>query len=334
MNNILVTGGAGYIGSVIVQNLKKKYKHKIIVIDNLSTGKKKFVPNDVIFQKLNLQNYQKTKGFFLKHKIDIIIHFAASISVEESQIKKEKYKKNNIEATRNLIKLAKEFNIKKFIFASTAAVYGNHKNIQSFSESTKCKPNNYYGKTKFISEKDIVKNFNKSNESFAILRFFNVVGSSLNYKTGPIPTYSKHLIKNICESIIKKKFIVNIYGKNYPTRDGTCIRDYIHVEDLSSIVNKICYEMLKNKKNFKSILNCGYGNGLTVYEIIKTYEKIIKKKININFQGRRKGDTAVVVCKNNKIKKQIKWKPKYNHINFMLKNALNWFEKYYELNDR
>lgn len=329
MKTILITGGAGYIGSVLSSRLLKSKKFKLIIIDNLSTGKIDFISNKVKFYKKDILKKKDLTEIFSQNKIDMIIHLSASISVEESEKNKKKYKRNNIEATSNLIFFAKKYHVKKFIFSSTAAVYGDHKNIKKFNENLNCYPQNYYGKTKLISERQIVKNFNLKDESYVNLRFFNVVGSSLNYKTGPIPTHSKHLIKNICNNIIKKKFTIFIYGNNYKTKDGTCVRDYIHVEDLAEIIHKICLKIYGKKNILKTTLNCGYGTGFTVNEIVNVYERIINKQIRKIYQKRRDGDSAIVICSNNRLKKTINWKPKYKNINFMLSNSLKWFQKYY-----
>ena len=331
MKTILITGGAGYIGSVLSHRILKSKLFKVIVIDNLSTGKIDFLSDKVKFYKKDILKKKDLTEIFNENKIDTIIHLSASISVEESEKNKLKYKKNNIDATSNLISFAKRYNVKKFIFSSTAAVYGDHKKIKKLNENLKCYPQNYYGKTKLISERDIVKNFKEKDESYVNLRFFNVIGSSLTYKTGPIPTHSKHLIKNICDNIIKKKFKVFIYGKNYKTKDGTCVRDYIHVEDLAEIIYKICLKINRKKNILKTTLNCGYGYGFTVNEIVNVYERIINKKLIKIYQKRRVGDSPIVVCSNSRLKKIINWKPKYKNINFMLLNSLKWFEKYYTL---
>lgn len=332
MKNILITGGAGYIGSNLVNKLIKIKGYQIFVIDNLSTGKRDFINDKATFYNINLQNKKKLETFFFKNKIDLIIHLAASISVEESEKKNSKYKKNNIIATSNLISLSKKYSVKNFFFSSTAAVYGNIRGISKYKENLICKPVNYYGKTKLVSEKEIIKKFSKPIENYVILRFFNVLGSSLNYKTGPIPTFSNHLVKNICSSIIKKTFQVKIFGSDYKTRDGTCIRDYIHVEDLTDIIMLISKKILLKEKKIKKILNCGYGYGFSVKEIVKEFEKLLKRKLKISFEKRRKGDPAIVVCSNYKIKKVLNWKPKHNRIRFILKNSLTWFRKYYSIN--
>jgi UDP-glucose 4-epimerase len=323
LKKILITGGAGYIGSIVAEQLKK---YKIVIIDNLSTGKKFFLNKKWKFYKNDLSNIEKVSNILKKENFDAVIHFAASISVEESQKNRKKYYQNNFINTKNLIDLSKKYNIKKFIFASTASVYDScNKNI---SESFKKKPLNNYGRTKLDCEEYLIKNFNLANFQYIILRFFNVAGSNNNYTRGPIPDLSKHLIRNICVNYIKRNYKIHIYGNNYKTPDGTCIRDFIHVKDLADIC-KLSIDKLFLSNNIRTIVNCGYGCGYSVLEVVKTFEKLVSKKIKIIFAKKRIGDPASVVCSNYKLKKFLNWNPRYNDLDFILRNSLKWFNKYY-----
>jgi UDP-glucose 4-epimerase len=323
LKKILITGGAGYIGSIVAEKLKQ---YKIVIIDNLSTGKKNFLNKKWKFYKTDLFNTEKVSNIFKKENFDAVIHFAASISVEESQKNRKKYFQNNFVNTKNLINLSKKYNVKKFIFASTASVYDSC-NI-NISETFKKNPLNNYGKTKLDSEEYLIKNFNLVNFQYVILRFFNVAGSNNNYTRGPVPDLSNHLIRNICINYIKRNYKIHIYGSNYKTPDGTCIRDFIHVKDLADIC-ELSLKKLFISKNIRTILNCGYGYGYSVLEVVKTFEKIVSKKIKIIFTKKRIGDPASVVCSNYKLKRFLKWRPRHNDLNFILRNSLKWFKKYY-----
>jgi UDP-glucose 4-epimerase len=323
LKKILITGGAGYIGSIVAEKLKD---YKVVIIDNLSTGKKSFLNDKWKFYKTDLSNIEKISSIFKKEKLDAVFHFAASISVEESQKNPKKYYHNNFINTRNLINLSKKYNVKKFIFASTASVYAScNKNI---SESFKKHPSNNYGKTKLNCEEYLINNFNFNDFQYVILRFFNVAGSNDSYTRGPIPDLSKHLIRNICVNYLKNNLKIHIYGNNYKTLDGTCVRDFIHVRDLADIC-RLSLNKLFISKNIKTIINCGYGHGYSVLEVAKAFEKIVKKKIKIIFTKKRIGDPASVVCSNYKLKKFLNWRPSYNDLNFILRNSLKWFQKYY-----
>lgn len=317
---ILVTGGAGYIGSKVVFDLIDK-KHNVIVIDNLSTGKKKLISNKVIFIKEDLKNYDKLKTKLKKYKknISIVMHFAASLSVEESTKNPLKYYLNNVVNTENLLKVSLDLEIKKFIFSSTCAVYGDIAKIK-VSENTPTIPISNYGKTKLFSENLIKEYSKKYNFKYAILRYFNVVGADNKLRSGQIS--GKTLFKALSFNIIRKKiFKINLYGKNYNTKDGTCIRDYIDVNDLSEL-HLLSMQKLNNAKSF--ILNCGYNKGYTVKEVIYGFEKITKNKIKINYKKRRSGDMEALFCDNEKLKKMFpKWKRKYSILE-SISNALNW----------
>jgi UDP-glucose 4-epimerase len=323
LKKILITGGAGYIGSIVAEKLKE---YKIVIIDNLSTGKKFFLNKKWKFYKIDLCNKEKVSDVFRKENFDAVIHFAASISVEESQKNPKKYLQNNYINTKNLINLSKKHNVKKFIFASTASVYDSSK--KNISESFKKYPLNNYGKTKLNCEEYLKKNLNLKSFQYIILRFFNVAGSNNNYTRGPIPDLSKHLIRNICVNYIKNNYKILIYGNNYKTSDGTCIRDFIHVNDLADIC-KLSLNKLFISKNIKTIINCGYGYGYSVLEVAKAFEKIVRKKIKIIFKNKRIGDPASVVCSNYKLKRFLNWRPRYNDLNFILRNSLKWFQRYY-----
>ena len=318
--NILVTGGAGYIGSKVVLDLEKK-KYKVVVLDDLSTGYKSLVSKKSKFYKVNIQNENAVEKIFKKHKFNAVFHFAASLSVPESQSKPLKYYLNNVIGTENILKQISKNRIKYFILSSTCAVYGGI-NGGKVSEKSPLMPESNYGKTKLLAEQ-LTKSFaNKYSFKYAILRYFNVVGADPNLNIGPIKIGS--LFKNITFSLKHNIPKINIFGTNYKTSDGTAVRDYIDVNDLSNLhlesLNK-----LKKSKSF--VLNCGYGKPLSVKKIITSFQKISNKKIKIQKKPRRPGDVEKVYSDVRLLKKKFpKWKSKYS-LSDSIKYSLEWEKK-------
>ena len=251
MNNILVTGGAGYIGSHIVEQLIKT-KARIIIIDNLATGYKKLINKKAIFVKGDIKNFKKLSKTVNKYKIDSIIHLAAYLNISEAERHKKKYYQNNVIGTLNLIKCCKSSNIKSIVFSSSCSIYGN--TIGAVNENKRANPIGYYARTKYEGEKIIIKYAKKFNYKYAILRYFNIAGASSSNKIGEINSSHGHLFKNIAIQSLKKKPIINVYGADYKTKDGTCVRDYMHVSDLS-VAHVKALEYLKEKSK-SVILNC------------------------------------------------------------------------------
>jgi len=322
MKNILVTGGAGYIGSHIVELLIKEKSNNIYILDNLSTGYRKLINKKANFIKGDIKNFKLLKKIIKKYSIQTIIHLAAYLNVSEAEKNKNKYFKNNIIGTKNIIFACKNSDVKNFIFSSSCSVYGSVKGI--VTEKKKTNPQGYYAFTKFKGEEIIKKYSKKFGYHYGILRYFNVAGASSSKKIGEIETSHGHLIKNIAIQSLQKQPSMNIYGNNYPTKDGTCIRDYIHVSDLANIHIK-GIEYLENK-NRSFIVNCGYGKGYSVLEIIKKFKKI-KKNLKINYLKRRHGDVAQVYAGTQKLKKLLKWKSNFNDINLIIKSAIRWEKK-------
>ena len=316
MKNILVTGGAGYIGSHIVEELVKKNFLKIFIVDDLSTGHKRLINKKVTFIKANINKTQLIKKIILKNKIDTIIHLAAKTIVTESEKKPKLYYKANVLGTSSLLDAAKNSSVKNFLFSSTAAVYGSK--IRYVNEKSKTLPDSVYGKTKLQAEDLVKRNFKKN---YIILRYFNVVGASPSKKIGLINKYGQ-LFKNFALEILKNKPKLSVYGKDYNTKDGTCIRDFIHVSDLADIHLKV---LLKASKDNKSvILNCGYGKGFSVLEVVNNFKKFSKNKVIVKFEKRRKAEIVESVANVTKLKKYLKWRPKFFNLSRMIKNSLDW----------
>ena len=319
--NILVTGGAGYIGSHIVELLIKT-KSNIIIIDNLVTGHKKLLNKKAKFIKVDIKNKTLITKIINNYEISSIIHLAGSLNVSEAEKNKKKYYKNNVEGTLNLIKACKNSFVKNIIFSSSCSVYGNVKG--SVNEKMKPSPQSYYALTKYKAE-EIIKKFSKKyNYKYGILRYFNVAGASPSGKIGEIETSHGHLIKNIAIQSLKKKPVINIYGNDYKTKDGTCVRDYIHVSDLATIHIMALKYINKNSKSL--ILNCGYGKPYSVLDIANIF-KIKKKNTQIRFKKRRPGDIAEVYSNTKKINKILKLKVKYDNLENILDSAYKWEKK-------
>lgn len=318
--NILITGGAGYIGSHITEQLVNS--NNIIIVDNLVTGYKRLINKKAIFIKADLKNKKYLKKIIFENRIDAIIHLAAYLNVSEAENNKKKYFENNVIGTLNLIKACENSNVKNIIFSSSCSVYGNING--SVKETAKTNPQGYYAYTKLKGEQIIKKYSKKFNYNYCILRYFNVAGASKSGKIGQIEKSHGQLIKNLAIAALCSKSKVNIYGKNYQTRDGTCIRDYIHVSDLADIHLKL----LKNKKiNNKSlIVNCGYGKGYSVKEVVDIF-KSIKKNVVVSYKRRRPGDIEQIFANTQKLKKILNWKPKFDNIKEIILSSIKWEKK-------
>ena len=320
-NNILVTGGAGYIGSHIIEILIKK-KFKVFIYDNLVTGYKRLINKKAIFIKGDIKNSKLLKKTIHDNNIDSIIHLAGYLNISEGQKNKKKYYRNNVIGTLNLVNACKNSNVKNIIFSSSCSVYGNIKG--SVSEKRMLNPKSYYAFTKYKSE-EIIKKFEKKfNFRYGILRYFNVAGASQSGRIGEIEKSYGHLIKNLAIQSTKLRPRVDIFGNNYNTKDGTCIRDYIHVSDLADIHILALKKISSSKKSL--ILNCGYGRGYSVKEIVEIFKKI-KKGVVVKYKKRRIGDVAQIYSDNSKLKRILKWKPKFDNIQTILKSAIRWEKK-------
>ena len=319
--NILITGGAGYIGSHIVEQLIK-FKNNITIIDNLETGFKRLINKKAKFIKSDIKNKKKLTKIISENKIDTIIHLAAYLNVSEAEKYKNKYYENNVIGTKNLIEACKNSNVKNIIFSSSCSIYGNIKG--AVSENKKPNPIGYYAYTKYKGENLIKKYSKKFDYRYVILRYFNVAGASPSNKIGEIQVSHGHLFKNIAIQANKKKPIIKIYGNDYKTKDGTCIRDYMHVSDLADIHIKSIDYLYKKKNSL--VLNCGYGKGYSVQDIINIFKKI-KKNCKVIYEDRRPGDVAQVYANTKKFKQLLKWKPKYNNIKKILLSGIKWEKK-------
>jgi UDP-glucose 4-epimerase len=318
MKNILITGGAGYIGSHITELLIKKKKN-IFIVDNLSTGFKKLLQKKTYFKYLNILNTSKLKKIIIENNIDTVIHLAASLSIEVGEKYPKLYYKNNVLGTKSLLKACKNSLVKNFIFSSTAAVYKEGQKI--VSEKSKVRPKSVYGKTKLLAEKQIILSCKKMKINYGILRYFNVCGASSSGNIGII-SKGDHLFKNLSVAVMKNKPLIKIYGSNYNTPDGTAIRDFIHFSDLEEIHYEVLKKIFKTKKS--AILNCGYNRGLSVRQVVEEFKNQSKNPINIKFHSRRPGDMEMLISNNRYLKRLINWKPKYNNLSMIVKSCIRW----------
>lgn len=316
---VLVVGGAGYIGSHTVYELLRA-NHEVIVLDNLSTGHKSFVPKNVKLYVLDITNEKDVEHVFKHEKIDAVMHFAAKIVVPESVEKPLDYYYNNVEGVRVLLASVVKYGIKHFVFSSTAAVYGDAKGV--CHETDVLAPINPYGETKLAVEKMIKWTANAHNLKFVIFRYFNVAGADKTLEIGYKNNQATHLIPIANEAALGIREQLNIYGNDYETRDGTCVRDYVHVTDLAQAHVLGVEYLLKGGKS--ETMNLGSNQGFSVLEVVKTLEEITPVKYK--FAPRRDGDPALLVASNDKAKNILGWEPKLT-LKDMIKSDLAYHKQ-------
>lgn len=317
--NILVTGGAGYIGSHFVKLLLQQ-NINVVVLDNLSRGHKEAVPKSAKFINADILDYQKLLEVFSQIKVDAIVHFAAFAYVGESVENPSIYYTNNVAGSLNLIKAAVENNIKKFVFSSTCSVYGNPDNIPIL-EAESTKPINPYAETKLTIE-HILRDFDTAyGLKFVALRYFNAAGASFDASIGESHNPEPHLIPLVLKTAMGEREKIFVFGDDYDTPDGTCIRDYIHVNDLADAHLKAIEYLNRVEKS--EVFNLGTGVGNSVKEVIQISEKVTESKINFDVVSRRAGDPAILVADNTKAKKVLGWHPQYD-LNDIITSAYNW----------
>ena len=315
----LVTGGAGYIGSTVANFLLDR-GHDVTVIDNLSTGIKKNIPNKATFFKVDISDTKKIKKILVKNYFDIVFHFAAFINNEESIKFPKKYYKNNYTNGKIFFQSCLDCKVNNFIYSSTAAVYGN-KN-KKVNENDKLKPLSAYPKSKLKLEEYLKKN--KSKISCVVLRYFNVAGVDKKLRSGFNVKSGYNLILNLCAASLKKKiFIIN--GNNYDTSDGTTVRDYIDVVDLANI-HLLAAKLVLKKKIFK-VFNCGYGQGFSVKQILDKFNIVSKNKIKYRVGKRRASDIIISIANPKKLKHFTGWKPKFNNLEKIVSSSIKWYKK-------
>lgn len=332
MKSILVTGGAGYIGSHTIVELLENTPHNIISADNFSNSTplaydrvKSLTGKGFRTVDVNLCDYQSLSKALQSDEIAVIIHFAAFKSVPDSVADPINYYHNNIESLNNILKFCKEKQIANFIFSSSCSVYGNADQLPVTEETPLQKAESPYGHTKQVGE-DIIRFFSKSNPWFncVILRYFNPVGAHMSGKLGEYPISKPNNLAPIITQTAAGKNSLTVFGDDYDTRDGYCVRDYIHVTDIADAHLK-AMEYINDGKNKEkvSLYNLGTGNGVSVLEVIKAFEKVTGKKLQYTVGKRREGDVVAVYANNTKAKSELGWNPKYSLEDMML-SAWKW----------
>lgn len=333
---ILITGGAGYIGSHVAKQLLANTTYEITILDNLSTGSKETLQTLKYIRKfefilLDLNQFQKVDELLNNNKFDTIIHFAASIVVPESVENPLKYYMNNTVNTTNLISCATKYGVGKFIFSSTAATYGEPTDIpiDGIDEDYPTNPINPYGMSKLMSERvlqDTAKAYD--NFKYVIFRYFNVAGADIFYqdnllqpRIGQSFPNATHLIKIASECAVGKREKMAIFGDDYDTIDGTGVRDYIHVDDLADAHIKAIVYL---ETNGSDIFNAGYGTGFSVKEVIEEMKSVTGVDFGVDIAPRRAGDPALLISNNSKIKQKMNWIPKYDDLELIVKSAYAW----------
>jgi len=318
--SILVTGGAGYIGSHLVKYLHEK-NEDVVVFDNLQRGHKESLPADIKFELVDIRNPDQLRSKMDEYDISSVIHFAAFAYVGESVRQPILYYLNNVIGSINLLNACIDKGITNFVFSSTCSLYGNPGKIP-ITEDEPVKPINPYAKTKLMIETVLEDYSGTYDFRYAALRYFNAAGCHHSGEIGESHDPEPHLIPIVLQTALGKREKVYIFGNDYNTEDGTCIRDYIHVEDLAAAHYKALNYLKEN--NSSVIVNLGTGKGYSVKEIIDKCEEITGGKINYEISGRREGDPAVLVAGNNKAKEILNWEPVYD-INDIIRSAWEWF---------
>jgi UDP-glucose 4-epimerase len=321
---VLVTGGAGYIGSHAVLALRDA-GWNVAVIDNLSTGTRYLVPDDVAFYEGNVADRELVDRIFAEQKTGAILHFAGSIVVPESVEKPLEYYRNNTIASHALVSAAVDAGVNHVVFSSTAAVYGEPERVP-VDEGVVKLPINPYGASKLMTERMLEDSAAAYPMNYAALRYFNVSGADPEGRSGQVGKGSTHLIKVAVEAAVGKRDHIDVYGTDYPTEDGSCVRDYIHVSDLVAAHVK-ALERLIEKPDENLVLNLGYGRGLSVLEVLDALDRLLPEPIRREMKGRRAGDPPLLISSNEALKRTLEWQAQYADIDTILTHALEWERK-------
>ncbi len=316
---LLVTGGAGYIGSHVVKALVGQGE-EVVVFDNLSTGFAWSVEDAELIVG-DLGDRQALEAMFAHHRFGAVLNFAASIWVGESVSNPAKYYQNNVGNALNLFEMAKDHGVPHVIFSSTAAVYGEP-NAELLDETMPSAPINPYGASKMMAERCLADIAEASDMTYAILRYFNVAGADPEGRIGEATPDNSHLVKIACETAFGHREAMSINGTDYPTADGTCIRDFIHVEDLAA-AHVAALQHLR-KGHASTICNCGYGHGQSVREVIDMVKEVSGVDFEVREGPRRPGDPPKLVADNAKVKDLLDWRPQYDDLRFIVETAWRW----------
>ncbi|CAL8972634.1 UDP-glucose 4-epimerase [Rhodoplanes serenus] len=321
--SVLVTGGAGYIGSHMVLALRDAGE-RVVVLDNLSTGFRWAVPEDVPFVAGDTGDQALVSRLIAEHDVEAIIHFAASLVVPESVSRPLAYYKNNTANSRSMIECAVEGGVEHFIFSSTAAVYGNPARVP-VGEDDAPAPMSPYGASKLMTETMLRDASAAHGLGHVILRYFNVAGADPALRIGQSTRDATHLIKVAVETALGLRPKMDVYGTDYPTRDGTCVRDYIHVTDLVAAHADALRHLRGGGAS--TTFNCGYGRGFSVLEVIETVKRVAGVDVRVDTAPRRPGDPAEIVASSDRIRARLGWQPRHDDLDEIVAHALAWQRK-------
>ncbi|NRG18561.1 UDP-glucose 4-epimerase GalE [Rhizobiales bacterium] len=327
---VLVTGGAGYIGSHMVWALKDAGE-AVVVVDNLVTGFDWALPGDAPLVRGDVGDVALIGRVLKEYAVDAVIHFAGSIVVPESVADPLKYYRNNTCASRNLIEACVAAGVDKFIFSSTAAVYGDPETVP-VAENAPLAPLSPYGTSKLMTELMLRDTANAHPFRYTALRYFNVAGADPDGRTGQSTAGATHLIKVAGEAALGKRSGLSIFGTDYDTPDGTALRDYIHVSDLVA-AHKLALDRLRDAGSSLT-MNCGYGRGFSVLEVVDTVRRVSGRDFPVRLEGRRPGDSPKVVADPSLIRSELGWRPAYDDLEVIVTHALAWEDKLSKRNRR
>jgi UDP-glucose-4-epimerase GalE len=319
---ILVVGGAGYIGSHTVRLLNER-GHDVWVYDNLSMGHRAAVPGDRLIVA-DLADAGILDQTFVAHRIEAVVHFAALCYVGESVVQPAKYWRNNVVLGLQLLEAARRNGVKRFVFSSTAATYGQPETIPITEDATQS-PCNPYGQTKLAFEWALADYAAAYGMGYAALRYFNAAGASHDATIGEDHTPETHLLPIVLQVALGQRPDIEIFGSDYPTPDGTCIRDYVHVEDLAQ-AHALALERLRDGVGLK--YNLGTGGGYSIREVVRAAEAVTGRKIPVREGPRRPGDPATLVASSTRIRQELGWKPKYPDLESILETAWKWHKSH------
>ncbi len=323
-HHVLVTGGAGYIGSHTVLHLLAA-GYDVVVLDNLYSGHRWAVADDAVFVQGDIHDRDLVSNIIRSHNIDSVIHFAGYVVVPESLENPAKYYQNNVVGSLNLINTCVANQVSQFVFSSSAAVYGIPK-CCLVSEEAKARPINPYGSTKLITEWTLhdfsITRPNTQPFNYVALRYFNVAGAHAGGALGQATANATHLIKVACQTACGMRTALSVFGDDYPTADGSCVRDYIHVDDLA-MAHLDALSYLHNQGE-STVLNCGYGHGFSVKQVIDCVKTVSGVDFKVNITARRAGDPPTLIADNKKIKRLLNWQPSYDDFATICRSAYLW----------
>lgn len=321
--SVLVTGGAGYIGSHAVQELLRE-GFDVVVLDDLSKGHREAIDRSVPFYQASLSDTGQLQSIFREHSIEAVLHFAAFIEVGESVRDPERYYRNNFCNALQLLQAMKDHGVGKFIFSSTAAVYGNPLSIPIDEDHPRC-PINPYGRSKMMTELAAEDFCRAYGMGCTILRYFNVAGASPDARIGEAHEPETHLIPRVLATAHTGTGTVDIYGTDYPTEDGTCIRDYVHVIDL---VRAHILALKSAQPSQSRVYNLGSESGFSVRQVIETCQNVVGRKLEVHAHERRPGDPAILIASSRKIRRELRWERRYPDLRTIIEHAWHWHARH------